>query len=535
MPIKTNTREELEAIARGAISAFIDGADTSEGSDYDISARMNASVAHAAQRSAVHAAAQIFPKGADADFLILHAQERGTSKIPAAKARGIVLLTATGGTPAQTLGSTLSAADGSQFITTSSDACSIALWIGKTTGDGCTASRIMVRASTAGMVAGDIVKINGESRPIKEVLTSIGAIDLDGPPLTQAPAAGVTISADLGSVVSIEAVVAGSASNKEQGSTLTLAAPVSLMNAAALVLNCSGGGEEETDAELASRLMDMMANPPGSGNLGQIREVARTTPGIRIADAVVYAGLRGLGTVDVIPIGLSGARLAGQWVCDAIAAQLASVMPPVLVGGLLVGPFTYTSTAYNVTLGVVTEPGRGPDWSGSFQPQDASTKSHVILSTDPRATLSPGMRVVFRMKRGWRYRSYVRTLVGVGWDGALGYVDIDKELPDAPASTDPTMLPGSPLAEDVIAAFEATFDELGPSAYQVSGGQIVYERFPSPGVAWLDRLLPGSFSKHVLVLDGVLDLTVGGVTSTVQPDVQQVATPGLLTMTFTEA
>lgn len=530
MPIETKTREELEAIARGAMAAFISEADTSKGSDYDISAKMNAALAQSAQRSAAHVALQIFPKTADDDFILLHAQERGTQKQAATAAVGRVLITAASGTPTQPATSALTHTDGTAYSTDGGATVALPAFSGKQAIDGSTTTRILITPDTSGMAVGDPFIVNGETRAIAEVLTAISAIDVDGPPLSTAPGTGDAVAAKLGVIVAITATTTGAATNKEVGETLTLTVPDTTIVAATVVLELSGGGDEESYAELASRLEDHFAAPPGGGNAAQIREWARTTPGVRLADAIVYPNFRGLGSVDIIPIGVASCRLVGGIVCSVIAEYVRSKLFGVVDVKVL--PFTYTVLESAMPVTVVVPVGSGADWSGAFTIGASSTTLRLRVTTDPRTTIEIGDRVLLTLKPGWRWRTYVREVTGTGYDGAY-FIDISEELPIAPVSGDPSVIPGFAQAQEILDALEAVYDGLGPGATRTLSNAATFERVPSPGEAWPDILREGAIGRAVLGIAGTIDFSVGSLVVTT-PEVQEVVRPGKITLTVTE-
>ncbi len=84
-----------------------------------------------------------------------------------------------------------------------------------------------------------------------------------------------------------------------------------------------GGGDEETDASLLSRLLSKLRLPPAGGNANDYKQWALSVPGV--AQAYVFPLRRGLGTVDVVITGQEG--LPSDEVIAATQAFIDQVRP----------------------------------------------------------------------------------------------------------------------------------------------------------------------------------------------------------------
>ncbi len=85
--------------------------------------------------------------------------------------------------------------------------------------------------------------------------------------------------------------------------------PVLLQNApfgvlGQCTLELTGGTEQETHAELLSRLLFYMQNPPGGGMASDYERWAMEVPGVAFAKC--HPLRRGLGTVDIVILGVDG-------------------------------------------------------------------------------------------------------------------------------------------------------------------------------------------------------------------------------------
>lgn len=532
MPLTTFTLDELQAIARGVLRG-IPGANVAPGSDYDITARLAAALSEGNQSQAQYLAKQIFPATAEGEFLEQHARARGLTRAPAARAIGLVQVVGTG-SPTQASGSALTHADGTAFVTTAPVTIGDPSISGKTCAGDCTPGRLIVSPNTTGMAAGEIIEVNGQQRAIKEVITAISAVDLYEP-LASAPAAATAITGVVGGVVAIEASVTGAAGNQPIGETLTLSSPTSGITAACRVLELAGGGAAETDDELRARIIDYDASRPGGGNSEHIRTIARETPGVRLADALVFPSFRGLGTVDVVPIGLSGARRVSSGVADLVLAQLESLLPYTV--DLDVSPFDYSAAEYDVDLTLTTELGYERDYVDSGRAiavSPASTTTRVYLTTSLVGIAEVGDRVLVQVKSAGWWKTYQRTIASVQASGGNQWIDLDEELPVAPTSTDPNVHPGGPLAEAAIAAVESLFDALGPSRRNISPAW-TWERHPLPAIAWDDTLRLSRIHASQLAIEGVQNVTIATPASDQQPSAKEVLHRGKITIRFTES
>jgi uncharacterized phage protein gp47/JayE len=125
--------------------------------------------------------------------------------------------------------------------------------------------------------------------------------------------------------------------NADAGTALTLTAAPTSVNSSAVIAEMISGTDIETDDSLLERLLDVLRNPPASGNVADYRRWAREVPGCD--DAFVYPMRRGLGTTDVIII--SGGGLPSLDLINAVQANIdeqrpcglntTTVMAPVII------------------------------------------------------------------------------------------------------------------------------------------------------------------------------------------------------------
>lgn len=534
MALETKTFDEIVAIARGQLRALVTGADVSDGGDYDLSAKLLAAVFEGQQEKARVLALQLFPATASLDQLLLHAAARGLTRQAAAGAVGKVLLTAASGTSTQAQGSTITHADGTVFLTTAPAMVSASAWTGKTLAAGSTPGRIVVAPNTTGITTATLVEINGEVRSVRQVIAGLSCIDLDEP-LSVVPSAGTAVNHKRGCVAPVAATTSGAATNKPVGDTATLSSPATGIDSSVRFATCGGGGDVESKDELAARLVAYDSNRPGGGNVEHLRTIAREVDGVRVADAVVFPSFRGLGTVDVIPIGISGARQMGADAIAPILSALIAELPPwadVQVQSLL-----YESSPQHLDLTVTCAPGYERDFiSAGFAiaASPASTTTRIYLTTDPTSVASVGHRIQASVRSAGFWGTYQRTISSMNVPGAgTYYIDVTEPFPAALASTDPVVLPGGPLFDDIVAALDALFDTLGPSRKNTGTGY-TYKRHPDPAVAWDDVLRRASITRVVTSVVGTSNLVVTTPASDQTPSPQLTWRRGYYLLRFTE-
>ncbi len=530
MPLETRTFQELYELARALLRSYVPGADVSPGSDYDLKARVLAAMYLGNQGNAEFIANQIFPESAEAAFVDRHAAARRIFARAAAKAIGTVLLTASSGTPTQPAGSELLGVDGTKFTTLSNATIIEPAWSGKSVVEGSTMFRIIVAPDVTGISTQHIIEINGEQRAIQAIQTSIGAIDLYEP-LTVDPSAGTLISPVRGARVTVEASEPGAEGNKPVGDQLTLSAPVGAISPTARVQAMSGGANAETIEEVRARVVSHDQQPPGAGNPGFYRSISRATPSSqRIADAIVYPGFRGLGTVDIVPMGPSGARLVTTEQVSSVAGQIQNLGiygDDVLVLAPTLGAYV------RAEIEIEPETGFEPDWVGSFTITTGSSTTAIKVTTSPVGTIEIGDRVMIAQRIGANWFTFERTVSNVD----PNTIYIVEPLPVAATvnpNAIPDIYPGGPLAAPATEAIDEAFDVLGPGTGTVA--TTIYSRFPKPSDEWDPVLRVSSLLCAVKDLSGVRDVhvtTINGLTpDDIVPDAQELLRRGQITVTF---
>ena len=525
MPLTTKTQAELEQLVRSHLRNLIPGgADVSPGSDYDVMARVVAAIFLGNQEQARYIARQILPTTADADFVLLHAAVRALELLSAAKATGSVFIQASvAGTP-QPISSVLEHSDGTRYTTIAAFVSATPTFSGKTVGSGSTSRRVIVLPSVSGISANDAISINGVVRVVKEVLASINAVEVyfDFP---AAPTPTAAIDPVTGMVASIVAEKTGEDGNKLPGDTLTLESPGLNVEEVTTVLELSGGGDEETIDELRSRVLDVMSVRPGSGNVEDYRQWARETPDVRLADAFVYAGYRGAGAIDIIPFGISGARITSAEAVTKIDTHVRTKAPA--TDDLRVLQLAEESPAIAVALAITVKRGYEKDWEGSYTLDgSAHTTSRISLLSFDTGAIEIGDRILIAVDHGGKTKTFQVNVTSV----FAAQIDFEPALPAVPAAGT-EIYPGGPNTQDVLDAIESLFDTRGTGELDVAAGK-TYERHPAPADLWDYRVRVGHIIAAVLGVTGVDGVTVTAPASDQEPDPLARLGLGEITLTF---
>ena len=501
MPLETKTLDETIDLARALIRNLIPEADLSEGSDYDITARLLAAIYLGNQGQAEYLKKQILPDDADADFVEDHAEARGLERLDATKSVGKVLLTSSADDDVQPDDSELVHGDGRKYSLQGSATTDTPGFAGLSVASGSTAQRIYVDGFTPGnLSADDPISIGGDTAVVREVLDGVSAIDLYYP-LAAAPSAGTAIDPLTGVVADIIADETGLSGDKPAEDTLTVSSPVGGIDATATVLELSGGADDETTDELRRRTKAVMAARPASGNPAHYMAWALETPDVRVSQAFVFPEIYGqYGHLTLIIMGPPGARVLGTRVQDAVREYIESKAG--FADDFEVLSISYDATAIDVDLNITTQVGYEPDWSGSFDVvASSSSGTTVVLSSDPRGTIEVGDRVLLQITGPGLVPLEQRTVSAVLSDRVL--------LETAPSGDVlggvQTMRPGGPNAEAIIEAIIDLFDGLGPSA---NDGATQTDRVPTEGEAFRSELTLARLYETVMAVEGTQNMTV---------------------------
>lgn len=524
MPYDQKTYTELVELEKTSIRNRIPEADTSDGSDYDVEARVHATVVHGNQAQGAYLAKQVLPATAEQEYLEEHADRVGVPRLDAAAAAGkVALVLDSGSSGTQASGSTLQSANGIAYETTEVGTIALPAWSGKTVSGGATVSRIGVLPNVNDMQAGERIEITIDGVPyqrtIKRVLISIQAIEIYGV-FPAAPAATASIDPVYSATVTVEASEAGASGNRDANDAGTLDSPSGTISATCYFLEMTGGADEQSLDDFRRNVVTAHAYRAGSGNLEDWRRWALES-GVGMAEAFVYPNLRGLGAMTILPFGVADARRIGD---ERFAEILSSVRAQMgAFDDVDIAPLSAMGDDEHVELTV--EPGVGyePDWNSDadvFLRSSAPVSTVSTLQLNSEADLDlfqVGDRVVVPILVNDQYTTEERTIASIVNAGSTDYqLRLSTDLSSVPADDyafGVRIWPGGPLYGEIRTALEELFDSLGP------GDTVPPSRWPRVSDAYPARLTTANISCAGLGVDGVVDLNV------ISPAVNKVPLP----------
>jgi len=466
--------------------------DIQEGSDAYAEAEAYALEAEAQELGTKEAAERVLVRSATSEDLDAFAEDLGTGRSPATFARRRVAVT---GTPSATLslaGETLNAASGVRYA------------------------------------------------PIDSTGAALASVTLD-----VLGAATVLTQAD----------TEGTVGNAETGTVLTWSTTPSGMGATGTVTTGSGtrsGADEETDADLQTRLLELMRERPASGNRADWRAKAMEIDGVE--GAFVYpllappASAPGVGTphtpgcVTVVVVGpAQGDSTTNSRVIEGVAGAALSAHKGYVEGtheadgdetttGTQWRPVTieaadYTVEAANtqaqdVVAAILLAPGSTWSWSGSALTGVSASLTQFVASGDQRAKegkdalVFVGTSGVGSTRGGWKK-------VNLGTSPSYGGGNTTFTFA-TPLDTAPDHTKGAYPAPSVwealrLAAFEH-FDDLAPSDVDT----ITYPRsarFPpeSWGPGYYAKLYRQILARDLMGVSGVLTAAITTPSGDVTP------------------
>ncbi|EGL1304419.1 baseplate J/gp47 family protein [Salmonella enterica] len=162
----------------------------------------------------------------------------------------------------------------------------------------------------------------------------------------------ITLTANTGTV-KVRASLSGTDGNISAPVAAELVSAPAGINSRVTIQTLTGGTDEETDASLLARLLDIIRRPPAGGNRYDYRRWALECDGV--TGAYVYPLRRGLGTVDIAIT--SAGSLPSESVRKATQAHIDDVRPVTAKDSLVLAP-TQKTVDFDI---IVTPDGILPD------------------------------------------------------------------------------------------------------------------------------------------------------------------------------
>ncbi len=484
--------------ARDTIQALVTGASLNPGADYDILSKVLATLEFPLFGFIRFCLQQVFPNTASSKYVARHGELRDIEQKQAKEANGYGLLRGTTGAT-QPINSTLTDAQGITFETQAPATIATALWSNRNVlfFDSRRPNTVVI-SSTTGIAVGDVFGIGGNFYAVK-ALPGGGQLVIFGrfkvPPNTVTPDFLFPAS---GALLPIKSVETGANKNFEYATILTLATPATFIDPEVEVLEVGGGADIESPEDWARRMQEADAERQSENNRSRALQIMLDELGV--GEAYVYDVYRGLGTADLVPQGVQGARHLGAARIALMQTEIAPQPPTDLNPGLVgIGGHDWLFTDFAdffiiVDLILTGGPGYGPDWIGTLTVDVASTTTRVNTTTDPRPFVAIGSRVVIPVGTRLLEQRTINSLDAAGFG-------LDSALPAAPAAGK-IVYPGSNLVPEVRDAVLDAFDNLGP------GDTSPPTRYPAPTTRGPDKLSLNLIHAVVRGVTGVDNLAI---------------------------
>jgi uncharacterized phage protein gp47/JayE len=499
-------RGELEQRGRDLIRTRRRGADVSDKSDFDITARLLAALAWGMQEQGKVARNLLDPRRAFGPYLAEFMAERGLGRdltettTTAAKSIGRVILRSTTASQTQPAGSVLRHADGTTYtldaaVTTPATAAKV-LRSGQRSGR----RRLYQGHLGAGFVAAAVGEVylsaGGELCALLDVENGVALkrwlFDLYNE-LDALPAMHTTFTQQLGAVGSITAQVAGQRGNKDPKDVLTLVSPAGTMLAEASILRLSGGLDAMDSASQQGALTALYGARTGVGTLEDIRRIALSYPRLELRECYVVPATSGLGTYTILPVLVEGQYVGAAQLGDLLSYVSARLSPVDKVSGALVYEVLDTSIDY---LNIACAEIYAPDWTlpqQSMRGVTVTTTGSSSLALSAVSDLAVGDRIIVHAATAagaYICQRRVSSLVG-------NTVGLETPLPFPPA-VGAYVTPGGPLADAIIEAASSAYELRAPSVSD-TGPQV---RLPASIVS----SDPDAIAAAVSRVPGVVDV-----------------------------
>jgi len=279
----------------------------------------------------------------------------------------------------------------------------------------------------------------------------------------------------------VQGIDTGPNTNQNAGVVLTWTAPRPGIGPTAKVVaqadgsGLSDGRNDETDGELNSRLTQLRANPPASGNDAAYQAAVLETPGLSIEQAFTYPAIKGPGTIGIV-FTLRSAQPGGVRIPNA--SQIAQVLAN-LTGAFPAddGIFVGALVAQNVTVALLVTFAVGVPGFVDIQPWPAYASPMVVVAASPTptattfrltnipaATPQVGQTIGFYDAPNAKFRRkkiLTATLAGSDYDIACDAANNASDTNFTPAAGQPCC-PFSESLDSLAPAVIAFFDGLGP-------------------------------------------------------------------------
>lgn len=286
---------------------------------------------------------------------------------------------------------------------------------------------------------------------------------------------GVTLTGG-SAAITIDATTAGTSGNLAAGQVLRWQSPPSGLNpTVTLSTALTGGLDEESDAELAARLLRFMQASPSSGTLADWRrwtEAAQDSNGalIGVKRAYCYKHKGGIGSVTITPV-LSGSGSARRpSVAQATAIQtwlegLAIATDTVIIER----PWFPSASGLGIVIKARMLPAYQQDWSdvAATGVVVSGTAAAVVLKISPlpaalQTAIDNGKKPRIQVPFAGSATPFVARVTAYSPSGGDYNLTLDTALPVTAAGGE-VVYAGGPAVLPVCAAVQSYIDSIGPS------------------------------------------------------------------------
>jgi hypothetical protein len=584
------TLAQLRNAGKAVVRGLLTNAGTEDGTDFALWPRVAAQMLQGTQVAAQHIYEQVFPSTATAETRESMLERHGLDFTKeATKARGYLMVGNTGlnmynaqvakGTTFEFPASAFADGKARTYVALE-DAVfrpETDVWATETAGVG--NSQTKIRGRTAALKRGDYVLATDGGRTGRGIVRYVDdasrTFDLFHPIAVDIDDGDTLIQEVKYLLIKAEAQEAGVDGNAASGATAEIESSDETFTHGFVVEMGGGGdavGEIDGDTARVIRVLeDTIACPPSNGNVQHWREIALACPDVDLDDAIVYTGVRGPGTIDIVCIGRKGQLRASGFPDTNVAhlphghntRRIGEVQAAIVESwcrskqnyyddvrcrsvewdrrGCFESHYSTPSffrTSLALGVAITPMPGYGADSGVSF--------GHVPSVTNDmtRVYADSGSRVSSRLKVGDRVTVTLKSSVSNYYPvtsvttQVIG-IDYDRRFAIIPDLTPIAMMMwpvvadarisywtyAGPLNQLVETAIYDYFDSLGPGhytspalnpGYQVDKGVTVprfaatssIERWPDPGRRWHGGFRKSALLAKLHAIEGVKSVTV---------------------------
>jgi len=317
---------------------------------------------------------------------------------------------------------------------------------------------------------------------------------------------GGTIPEDPGYIdLDIESISTGSATNKEDGETLSFETPPAGIETEAILQNTLAGGcDEETDAELLARVLHAIQTPPAGGRFSDYWAWAMEVGGVDSAyvygpSSVAPDGRRGLGTVDVAILaeGTASARIPSTSLQTLVRDNIDAKRPCPADAGVLIP----VKNEQEIDITIEVHHAYDWDWRGS------QTNQSELVDTWTAGTLTLKWQGTRPTDLAVNDRIFLNGQILTVKSLASATETVLDVAPDIEPQHDDPIYPAGPCSAAILQGLKDYIDSLGPARGLGA----------DPDQVWDDELRLSKIFDVVMDIEGVKDCVIDTPAANIVP------------------